>query len=488
LKRAEYNILILIVCFLAMAGLAPTATAAKTRFTSYELELGYGEILFSDFNRDDLDDIIIINEPNLVFFFQDPKNGFTKTPNLVYSLGDKPSVIWPAKLGNNTGRNILVMTNDGISKLTYVDKTSPPAKIKIIDRQTIIPEKCENPPIIFFALSANTTEEFPLIFIPIEDELEIWKYDKQWQHAYSLKGTPDTRIWGPHKTAGYIKQYWLNMNIADLNGDKLDDLVICEDNNGKTLFNIYPQTKEGTFPPKPSQSFEDQWGWRKWICLQDINKDGNVDIIKNTWLQEAWFLPGADSGKVIVQIFLAGQNGNIPDEAQYIFRKSDWTPSMPIVDIDGDGFIDLVLGFGQFDSREGIRKAMTTKKLNHTLRFHFYGADNFEQNSDFETDISVHLGYRGPIFTSRAGRVESRTSLDGDFNGDGNRDLLVIDKADKASVYFFISREKGFSKKADMHFNIKRVKQLFTEDLNNDGVSDLIVLGYRFKVFLSKRK
>jgi len=212
LKRAEYNILILIASFLVMSGLAPTATAAKTTFSSYELELGYGEILFSDFNGDDLDDIIIINEPNLVFFFQDPKNGFTKTPNLVYSLGDKPSVIWPTKLGNNPGQNILVMTNDGISTLTYVDKTSPPAKSKIIGRQTIIPEKCENSPVIFFALSANTTEEFPLIFIPTEDELEIWKYDKQWHHAYSLQGIPDMRIWGPHKTAGYTKQYWLNMN------------------------------------------------------------------------------------------------------------------------------------------------------------------------------------------------------------------------------------------------------------------------------------
>ncbi|MHC4737906.1 MAG: hypothetical protein ACYS9Y_03275, partial [Planctomycetota bacterium] len=136
MKRAEYNILILIAYFLVMGILAPTANAAKTTFSSYELDLGYGEILFSDFNGDDLDDIIIINEPNLVFFFQDPENAFTKTPNWVYSLADKPSVIWPAKIGNNPSRNILVMTNDGISTLTYVDKTSPPAKTKIISRQT----------------------------------------------------------------------------------------------------------------------------------------------------------------------------------------------------------------------------------------------------------------------------------------------------------------------------------------------------------------
>ncbi len=83
--------------------------------------------------------------------------------------------------------------------------------------------------------------------------------------------------------------------------------------------------------------------------------------------------------------------------------------------------------------------------------------------------------------------MESRTSLDGDFNGDGNRDLLVIDKADKASVYFFISRKKGFSKKADIQFNMKSAR-FIVSDLNKDKISDLIVSGHKLKVFLSKRR
>ncbi len=68
-----------------------------------------------------------------------------------------------------------MMTDDGVSALAYVDKTSPPEKRKIISRPTIIPEKCENPPNIFFKLSANTAGEFPLIFVPTEDDLKEYR-------------------------------------------------------------------------------------------------------------------------------------------------------------------------------------------------------------------------------------------------------------------------------------------------------------------------
>jgi hypothetical protein len=483
----------LAILFFVTVGLLSTALAARPTFKSYDLNSNYEQIRFFDFDGDRLDDIVLINEPNLVFFFQDSVRGFAGEPDLVYWLGDKPSVIWPEKLGNNPGQNILVMTGDGVSTLAYVNKNTPPVSTKIINRQTIIPDKCENNPVIFFTSSAKSPTEYPLIFVPTEKELEIWKHENQWRHISSLEGMPETRIWGPNKAAGYTKQYWLNMNIGDLNSDGLDDLVICEENNGKTLFKVYPQSKEGTFPSKPSQSFEDEWDWRTWICLQDINKDSRIDVIKNKWLQEPWFIPGTYSGKVIVQILLSDADGDIPDNAAYTFRKNDWVSSIPIVDVDGDGFMDLVLGYGLFDSREGVRKSLTAKKLDHNLRVHFYHSKGFSQKPDCQKDITIHLGHFGMHLTwSRRYYLETQICVDGDFDGDRERDLLVKDQKDKASVYLFISRKKGFSNKAYMHFNdIRGVEQFIADDLNEDSISDLIVIGSRkdaIKVFLSKRK
>jgi len=491
-NEVRIHILVLAVFLFVTAGFPLKAPGAKPTFKSYNLQSKYEDVRFFDFSGDGLDDILVIDEPNLVFFFQDPVRGFAGSPDLVYWPGDKPSVIWAAKLGNNPGENILIMTDDGVSKLAYVDENMPPVRSKIINQRTIIPEKCERSPVIYFTFSAKSPTGYPLIFVPTENELKIWGYDKEWYYEYSLPGMPETRIWGPHEAAGYTKQYWLNMNIGDLNGDGLDDVVICEEHNGNTFFKVYPQSKEGTFALKPSQTFEDEWDWRTWICLKDINKDGKVDIIKNKWLLEPWFIPGTYSGKVLVQIFMSDSDGNIGEQAAFTFRKNDWISSMPIVDVDGDGFMDLVLGYGLFDSREGVRKSLTSKKLDHNLRVHFYHSKGFSQEPDCQKDITIRLGHFGMHLTwSRRHYLETQICVDGDFDGDGERDLLVKNQKDKASVYLFISRQKGFSKKANIQFNdIKRVEQFIADDLNEDGISDLIVIGSRkdsLKVFLSRK-
>lgn len=93
MRAAKGYICIAVAVLWGMSGLSLGAGKSKVKFSSYELKARAGEILLFDFDGDSLDDIVVINEPNLIFFFQESKGGFAKEPALIYSTGDKPSVL-----------------------------------------------------------------------------------------------------------------------------------------------------------------------------------------------------------------------------------------------------------------------------------------------------------------------------------------------------------------------------------------------------------
>jgi len=478
--------------FLCIIILVCPLAAAAPEFRSSEIQGRGSEILFCDLDGDHLKDILLVDEPNLVLFFQDAARGFARSPDLVYELGEAPSLVWPAKLGS-AAESLLVMTSEGVAELSFADRRRPAAPRQIIAQRTAIPQRLKAPLVEYFPFSVDTPNDGPVILIPVERDMQLWHHRGTWQHMRSLDDVLETRISAPVPVIGYDKTTEIDMSLGDVNGDRRDDIIVRTSDMPTCTFAIYTQQESGSFAAEPTLTWSEKWDWL-WYCWLDINRDGRVDLIKNKWIGEPWFLPGTLSGKVIVQIYLANAQGQIPPKPQQVFRKNDWIDSIPIVDVDGDGHVDLVLGYNRFDTREGFRKAFMAKRLDFNLRFHFFRpGTGYPEKPDFQRDLEIRLDSHSiDMNWGRRRYFERFVDLSGDFDGDRHRDLLVRDKSDRISVYSFVSREVGFEQDAGLFFAYAEPIEWFrVVDLNGDGISDLVMKLKRagaFRTFLSRAR
>jgi hypothetical protein len=471
---------------------------AEAVFRACTLEGQGSELLFCDLDGDRLKDIVLLEKTNLAVFFQDSNRGFRDEPDQRYGLGKEPALVWPAHL-NSGAESLLLMTSEGVVELRFRNRTGTPARELIIRQPTVIPPALDNSAdlALTFPLSTDTGTGWPLILVPVQGgAIQVWQHGDDWHRAQVLEGALDSRLWASTgKDTGYTTWVGMGVGVADLNGDRREDVIMRRyPKTGMAAYAVCLQGTNGLFPAEPTLTHETKPDWRSWLGWVDVNCDGKVDLIKTRWLNEPWFVPGVRSGKVVVGICLANEQGQLPSEPQQVFRKNDWNPSVPLLDLDGDGFPDLVLGYSLFDSREGARKMMTARQLDFSLRFHFYQrGTGFSREPDCRRDLVIHLDRHSLYLSSdRRESFERFVGLEGDFNGDGKLDLLVRDQSDRVSVYFFLSREQGFSREPGARFRCPDpIEWMQSQDLNNDGTSDLVV-GLRkrsaLRVFLSERQ
>ncbi|MGA2180583.1 MAG: VCBS repeat-containing protein [Verrucomicrobiota bacterium] len=494
--------------------LACSSAQAKPKFNVSEIAGPYQQLMICDLDGDGLKDLVLMDDTNLSIFYQDTKLGFTREPQQTWRLEPRPCLVWAAKLGGPAG-SLLVMTSDGVTELCFTNRTGPPAIRQIIRQPTIVPEAmdaAEGTNAIYLPLSVETGlrraavtvekdleqatatqagRDWPLLLVPAADGIQVWQHRGEWRQAQCLSNSIEASLQLSVTNPGYTRSLGFDLSVGDVNGDGRDALMVRRSNGWTNSYSLYLQQSNGLFAVEPALIYADKVEPFSWLCWVDLNRDDKMDLIKGIWLNEASFLPGVPSGKVLVSTYIADEHGKIPAEPQQVFRKNDWTAAVPVVDVDGDGFPDLVLGYSQIEDKEGFRKMITSKKLDYNLRFYFYRPGiGFPTEADCQRDVVIHLD-RAEMQEDLPEYFGRYVKLGGDFNGDGKTDLLVRDHSDAISVYSFVSREKGFSPKPDLRFScLEPIDEWQVADLNNDGVSDLIVKlakqkGYR--IFISQK-
>lgn len=476
-----------------MSLLAGASAQAKPKFVASELAGLGAEVLVADLDGDGLKDLVLKDEFTLSIFYQQPKGTFMRQPQQSYKLEARPSLVWTAKLGR-PAECLLVMTSGGVTELGFTNRTGPPVLRQIIAQSTIIPKTAEQTNATCVLLSAKTGGDWPLLLVPAANGLQVWQHRDNWRRAQNIPHAMESHLWPSLANPGYTRALELDLSVSDINGDGREDLMARRSQNGRTnIYTLYLQQTNGLFALEPALTYGDKAEPFSWLCWRDVNRDGKADLIKSVWLNEPSFVPGVPSGKVLVRIYMADEQGRIPPDPQQVLRKNDWLQALPVVDLDGDGFPDLVLGSGAMDSREGVRKQFTARQLDYSFRFYCYRPGiGYPKEADCQRNVMIRLAHAEfPLDWSLPQNFQRCVKVSGDFNGDGKADLLARDRGDAISVYFFVSRQAGFSTEPDLQFSCPELQDEWQiTDLNNDGVSDLIVNQGKangFRVFTSQR-
>lgn len=467
---------------------------AKVTFTASDITGPSTEILFCDLDGDHLKDAVLVDGASVAVIYQTKGFGFQRTVEQTSRLDQipAPGILWPTRLGG-PAESLLVMTSDGITELCFTNRTSPPLRNQVVNQQTIIPKSLDEPLTLCLRLSADTGTDRPLLLAPVARGLQVWQQSNGWQQVQFTAEAVATHLWPSVANPGYTRTFALNIGLEDVNKDRREDLMAMRPlADGRQAYALYLQQPDGRFTSEPVLSYTNRADWRTRLFWVDVNRDGKLDLIKTTVSDELSFLPGLRSGKTVVGIYQAGSDGRLPEEPQQVFRKHDWSPNLPIVDVDGDGFVDLALGYMMLETREGMRRIITTEHADFSLRFHFYRPGvGFPKEPDCQTDAPIYFGREFFSSFDRRLDLEQFVNLKADLNGDGKKDLLIRDRRDSLRAFFFVSREKGFHRAADLQFDCAGpIDSWEVRDLNGDGISDVVVKlreQDRVQVFLSQK-
>ncbi|MBW1679813.1 MAG: VCBS repeat-containing protein, partial [Deltaproteobacteria bacterium] len=205
--------------------------------------------------------------------------------------------------------------------------------------------------------------------------------------------------------------------------------------------------------------YDTHGGWVSPYCT-DINNDGILDFIKieteiKTGLRK--------HQKSTISIFIAKKDGSYDNNPNQSFE----TTSLPLlhnllVDIDGDELKDLILV-------DPITKGFSVGSIiNKFLR------------KGIDANILVLPFNEGYSEKKMLKKVKMKflkgipINLEGDFNGDVKKDLLIIDEG-TIKIFQLINLNKGFSRRPEFIIKIHNLNSYIVQDVNNNNKSDVIV-------------
>ena len=269
---------------------------------------------------------------------------------------------------------------------------------------------------------------------------------------------------------------------ADMDGDGIPDIVALETDQSRV--DIVHMDIHGEFRLLPTQTFTDITGMTS-VAIADVNGDGIQDVIVSDG-------SGSANG---VRVLLNDGHGVLSADVSYASESgSGLGPvSLIAVDLDGDGFPDLITANG----RDGTVSVLLNQGDGSFAAAVSYPAGTdpvavavADVNGDGFPDLMVadlgansvqvllndgHGGFTAPS-AQRVGASPVAVAF-GDVDGDGRLDVVVVDRDDNTAG-ILIGHGDGSFEPAQFVSTGAQPGWLCAQDLDGDGKPDLVTANY----------
>lgn len=485
-KKTALTAIILMIIF----------TQAFTQdFTRYSLQPeGAPEMeILEDLNRDGRKDVVLWDSRTFSMFFTE-EGGIASRPSLVVKVPDEAAFLDVGDVGGSGVRDPVYMCREGVSRMVY-----DPGK-KAFEFPRVLEFECRLIPPRVKRLAAVdilrdlTGDGKDDIVVPELHRLIVFENNGgcSFQRWGEIRYKPKADFYREVLSqTGRLKEV-VHFPRLFFGKGKEKNIVILYDG---TWVTICGEKEEGAFEVidhrplygKDDREYEEESRsyFGKVVYFEDLDEDGAYSLII------------ADNRNGKVEFFKGGDMGK-PYEIEQTIQTEGWILSPSFQDMNGDGLKDLIL-----PSIEKIG-IFTILRVFFTSRFDIQYMIFFNRRKplypilpDISRSVSLPLS-----FSAGHEGIQVRHSLiysfEGDYNGDGMKDLL-LKSSPKALGLFYGKRGRDYSEKPDKTLPFEPLPRCSSArtkiwDVNGDGISDIYLHQTaldtgksRYDLYLSKK-